>query len=288
VRQAVKSVWLAERLDMTYTEPVSKLLKLGRPNDPWLDYPALGITSEDVPELIRLVQDDELRLLAPTEGLAMGEDVPEWYAQVHAWRAVGQLRAEAAIPTLLGLLHQIDDDEDDWLASDAEDVFALLGVPAVEPLAAYLADEDNPLYARSAAASSLAEVGRLHPQARERCMQGIAAVLEHHESNDEGLNGFLIGDLVKLNAVEEIALIRRAFAAQAVDEFINGDVEEVEIQLGLLKERLTPERPRLFLPPEVGLEEALGSPKGPGLNPKKEKKKLKQEKKSRKKNRRKR
>ena len=215
---------------MTYTEPVSKLLKQGRPNGPWLDYLALGITKENIPELIRLVEDDELRLLARPEG----EDVPEWYAQVHAWRALAKLRAEAAIPALLGILHQIDDDNDDWLASDAEEVFRLLGIPAVEPLAAYLADKGNPMYARAAAGSALAEIGRLHPQAREGCIKGIAAVLENYESNDEGLNGFLIGDLVKLNAVEQIDLIRHAFAAEAVDESIYGDVEDVQIQLGLL------------------------------------------------------
>lgn len=273
---------------MTYTESVSKLLKLGKPNGPWLEYPALGITREAVPELIRLVQDDELRWLARPDDLPEGEDVPEWYAQVHAWRALAQLQAEEAIPALLGILHLIDDENDDWLASDAEEVFALLGIPAVEPLAAYLAGEDNPLYARAAAGSALAEIGRLHPQAHERCMQAIAAVLEHYESNGEVLNGFLIGDLVKLNAVEQIDLIRRAFAAEAVDESIYGDVEDVQIQLGLLKERLTPERSWRFLSPEPDFEEPMGSPKRIDLKQKKQKDKRKQAKKSRKRNRRKR
>src|SRR5512138_1718141 len=136
-------------MDMMYTEPVSKLLKLGRPDSPWLEYPTLGISRGDIPELIRLVQDDELRLLARPDNLPEGEDVPEWYAQIHAWRALAQLRAEEATPVLLSILHLIDDENDDWLASDAEDVFALLGISAVEPLAVYLADEDNPLYARA-------------------------------------------------------------------------------------------------------------------------------------------
>jgi len=273
---------------MTYTEPVSKLLKLGRPDGPWLEYPALGLTRENLPELIRLVQDDELRLMARPEGLPEGEDIPEWYAQVHAWRALAQLRAEEAIPALLGILHHIDDDDDDWLGSDAEDVFALLGISAVEPLAAYLADEANPMYARASAASGLAEIGNRQPGARERCIQGIAAVLEHFESNDHGLNGFLVGALVKMNAVEQIDLIRRAFAAETVDEFIYGDVEDVEIQLGLLKERRTPARPWRFLPPELELEEPVDAPRRPDVQQKKEKNKRKQEKKSRKRNRKKR
>lgn len=263
-----------------YSEPVSKLLTLGRPKGPWQEYAALGITRQDVPELIRLLEDDKLRLMVPPDE----KDLTEWYAQIHAWRALSQLGAEEAIPALLGILHQIDDSDNDWLSADAEDVFAMLGKPAIEPLAAYLADEDNPMYARSTAGSSLAKIGSQYPEARERCVQALAAVLENYEENDDALNGFLIGDLVDLKAVEQIDLIERAFEADAVDEMINGDVEDVQVQLGLLEERLTPARPGRFLPFDPFEGPDLTSQKA-SLSQKKEKNKRKQEKKSRKRNR---
>lgn len=271
----------------TYSEPVSKLLKVGLPESDWQDYSALGITHADIPELLRLVQDNDLRYLERPQELSDEEDFPDWYGQVHAWRALGQLKAEEAIPALLGILHQIDDDEDDWLSSDIHLVLGMIGQAAIEPLKDYLADENNPLYARTAAGSSLAEIGNRHPEVREQCVQGIAAVLENYATNDEALNGFLIGDLVDMKAVEKIDLIQKVFEADAVDEMINGDVEDVQVQLGLLEKRLTPERPWRFssFAPDLGFDESLTPASKPGNAAKKEKNKRKQEKKSRKKNR---
>jgi hypothetical protein len=49
-------------IEHTYTEPVSKLLTLGKPdNQGWHDYLKMGITRKDIPELIRLIEDKELR-----------------------------------------------------------------------------------------------------------------------------------------------------------------------------------------------------------------------------------
>lgn len=270
----------------TYTHPVAKLLKLGRPvSSDWQDYSVLGITREEVPELLRLVQDNDLRFLEFPEDLPDNEDLPDWYAQIHAWRALAQLKAEEAIPAILGILHQVDDDEDDWLSSDAHLVFGIIGPAAIEPLKEYLANDNNPMYARSTTGSALAEIGNRHPEERERCIQGIASVLEEYETNDEGLNGFLIGDLIDVKAVEQIELIKKAFEANAVDEFINGDVEDVQIEMGLLEKRLTPERPLRFgrFAPEPD-EFFAPVPKSSKVA-KKEKNKRKQEKKSRKKNR---
>jgi hypothetical protein len=141
------------------------------------------------------------------------------------------------------------------------------------------------MYARTAASSALAEIGNRHPEERERCLQGISSLLEKYETNDEGFNGFLIGDLIDMKAVEKIDLIKKAFDAHAVDELIHGDVEDVQIEMGLLEKRLTPERPwrsGRFAP---GPDDFFASGPKSGKAAKKEKNKRKQEKKSRKKNR---
>jgi hypothetical protein len=65
-----------------YPEPVSQLLTLGecQRGPQWLDYLALGIGLEHVPDLIRMVQDEELNQ-------AYSESLEVW-APVHAWRAL--------------------------------------------------------------------------------------------------------------------------------------------------------------------------------------------------------
>lgn len=268
-------------MENTYSQPVSKLLELGWPEDPWLDYPALGLTEADVPELIRLLEDHDLRFMDAPPDFPVSEDLPEWFAQVHAWRALAQLRAEAAIPSILGILYQIDGHDDDWLSEESPEVFAMIGPAALRPLAEYLADEDKGPFARAAITSALSEMGKSHPETRDECVEILASALENYETNDEALNSLLVFDLVRLKAVEQVDLIGKAFASGNVDEMVMGDFEDVQIELGLLEERLT----RPWLDDFPRLEETIQSAQSVKKAEKKAKTKRKQEKKSRKKNR---
>jgi hypothetical protein len=277
--------YLDEKMTNTYPEPISKLLKLGRPLEPWQDYAALGILPSDIPELIRLVEDHELRIMEPPDDFPDNEELPEWFAQVHAWRALAQLKAEEAVPAILGILYQVDEDDDDWIGEDAEDIFAAIGPAAIPALGDYLANENNGLFARAAAASSLRNMAIAHPETREECLNHLAGVLEKYAGNDEGLNGFLIYDLVQLKAVEKIDLIEKAFASKNVDEFIMGDFEDVQIELGLIEKR-TKLRPRPDWFDDSSREKEMFQPeRNVKKTEKKDKNKRKQEKKSRQKNR---
>jgi hypothetical protein len=75
----------------SYSSPVSELLTFGDCRDfrEWPDYLDLGLRPEHVPELIELATDKELNWADP-------ESLEVW-APVHAWRALGQLRAVPAI-----------------------------------------------------------------------------------------------------------------------------------------------------------------------------------------------
>ena len=70
-----------------YPHPVSKLLTQGdcRPTaGKWPNYLELGLTQEHIPELIRMLTDEDL-IWAPSDSL-------EVWAPMHAWRALGQLQ----------------------------------------------------------------------------------------------------------------------------------------------------------------------------------------------------
>jgi hypothetical protein len=270
----------------TYTEPVSKLLELGFPEEPWEDYLALGLSQADIPELIRLLEDYPLRFFTEPEGLAKDEDLPECYAQIHAWRALAQLKAEEAIPALLFTLNQADNDDDEWIGEDAEQVFAMIGPVTIQPLGEFLLADENGTYARGAASDSLQKIALAYPESRSACIKFIAAALENYKEQDEGLNAFLAWGLVELKASEHIDLIKRAFEDDCVDEMVAGDFEDMQIELGLLAERTTPHK----MPDFFDISRPLPSESpvmGPKVrkNEKKEKNKRKQEKKSRKKNR---
>ena len=61
----------------------------------------------------------------------------------------------------------------------------------------------------------------------------IAGELEKFRDNNPIFNGFLISNLVDLQAVETINLIEQAFKANHVDTSIMGDWEDVQVELGL-------------------------------------------------------
>src|SRR5438093_123369 len=88
--RGVAAIRRCRTMSNDYKDPVARLLTLGdaRPVKTWPNYLELGLSREHVPELIRMATDDELNW-ADSESL-------EVWAPIHAWRALGQLRAEEA------------------------------------------------------------------------------------------------------------------------------------------------------------------------------------------------
>jgi hypothetical protein len=279
---------MTNTLPYRYSPPVDRLLNYGDclKMREWPNYLELGLTTEHVPELIRMAKDEDLHF-ADTDSL-------EVWAPVHAWRALGQLRAEAAIEPLVALLARTDEDvEDDWTPEELPHVFAEIGPAAIPALTAFLADDRRGVYSRTAAANGLQHIAEKHPAARETVVAILMRQLEQFDDQEENFNAFLISSLADLKAAEALPLMERAFAADAVEEPIVGDWEDMQIEFGLKAERETP-RPNYFLeslspePEEllpVIADETKRLPLLDRKDAKKEKAKRKQAKKMRKKNR---
>src|SRR5262249_56731171 len=76
----------------TYPPPVDQLLTVGdcQKLTEWPNYLELGLGLEHAPDLVRMAMDEGLNY-ADSDSL-------EVWAPVHAWRALGQLHAESAVP----------------------------------------------------------------------------------------------------------------------------------------------------------------------------------------------
>ncbi|MDB0544352.1 DUF1186 domain-containing protein [Ralstonia solanacearum] len=225
-----------------YSYPVNQLLTLGRNFgnvssnvQTWTEYESLGINASHIPELIAVLTDKALH-----EGHGAAPLAP-----VHAWRILAQLQAAQALPALISLLHSLDEIEDDWISSEFPDVFSMIGGASVEVLAAYVADNRHGEYARATGCSAIGQLGRDHLGERERCVKALTSVLGAFEKNSV-LNGAIIAALMELNASEAIGLIRDAFARGCIDVDYAGDVEDVELELGLRTERSTPRQHGTF------------------------------------------
>ena len=162
-----------------YSSPVSQLLTFGdcRGFGEWPNYLDLGLGPEHADELIEMATDEELNWADP-------DDLGIW-APVHAWRALGQLRATVAIEPLLHLFHELEDN--DWASDELPVVYGMIGREAIPALSRYLEDERFGLYPHIAAAGGLKQIGLTDPSARAACVEALSRSLERFGDNDPSL-----------------------------------------------------------------------------------------------------
>ncbi|MDX2240888.1 MAG: hypothetical protein NW224_09410 [Leptolyngbyaceae cyanobacterium bins.302] len=229
----------------TYQEPVSKLLtygdylELSQDSEPnYIE--RFGLTEQDIPELIRMATDAELNEL--------DSDLSEVWAPLHAWHALGQLRAEAAIEPLIGLFGS----GDEYVYEEMPEIFGKIGGAAIPALGTYLADDSQDVWALITAADCLREIASNHPDHRAAAIAALVNQLESYANNDPNLNSTLINNLVLLKAVEAAPLIEQAFTTDEIDEFLTGSWAQIQVDLGLKqKEDFSPEELKPKVPPQL-------------------------------------
>jgi hypothetical protein len=155
-------------------------------------------------------------------------------AVVHAWYALGQIRAREAIQPLIGLLNFSDATDFDWGSEIIPKALAKIGEQAVAATLRFVEDSSNREFARFSALNVFEYFVKQHQPPRETLAPWIAALsrlLEAHARNGHEFNAFIIVALLKLKAVEAADVIERAFASGWVGEFIYGDWDEVRAEL---------------------------------------------------------
>jgi hypothetical protein len=213
------------------------LFELGAPRRPrvdWPDYSQYGIGSEDVDDLIQLATDPLLHGV-PTER-------NEGWVPLHAWRALGQLGDSRAIEPLIKAFDTLCDD--DWASEELPVVLGMIGERAIGPLVDFVHDSSHTEFARMIAADALGKIAERHPSAKDRVIAIFTEYLDNPDSSATGLNGSAVNALLDLEARSSIDTLRRLYRSGNVDLFVCGDIEDVEIELGLRTQRTTP-RPDL-------------------------------------------
>jgi len=211
-----------------YAPPVDQLLtygegKISKPEN-WPNYLELGLGPQHIPDLIRMAADEELNW-------SEAESLDVW-APLHAWRALGQLRAEAAIAPLIALRETLE--ESDWAREELPEVLGMIGPAALPPLTALLADITYDDELRFGVIISIEKIGTRWPEARAACVETLMKQLELFEENDPEINGFLALSLAELHAIETAPLVERAYAARCIDPTIMGDWDDAQVEFGLL------------------------------------------------------
>jgi hypothetical protein len=203
--------------------------------DQWPDYvERFGLAAEHIPALIKMATHPPFHEEEATDD--------EIWAPAHAWRALGQLKAVEAVKPLLPLF---DKEGDDRLHEELPGVFGVIGPQTIPPLATALAARAAMAFPAIDYANCFEEIVRHHPESRDAVVTAICNQLEQYQTNSTTLNASLIWHLAELKIVSAAPLMEEAFKAEKVDYSYAGDWEEIQLELGLLEERLTP-KPHFF------------------------------------------
>lgn len=244
--------------NLSYQPPVSKLLTYSEVETKPADWPnyveELGLTVDHIPDLVTLVQDEQLWKfwdddVDEADLPDLGPEVESPYSVIiHTWRALGQLRAEAAVPALIKLLLSLDMD---WAWEELPQVFAMIGPAAIAPLEATLKGltDDGPEFTL---VSGLAQIGLEHPDSRDRVVAILTDTLAQLPPGARMLGGSLCTALIDLEAVEAAPVIETAYAEDRISPRFSGTWAAVQVALGLKnKEEFEPEDFEIPFDPDV-------------------------------------
>lgn len=196
----------------------------------WPDYLQHGFEASDESALIELIGDKSLHGAA-------GDSLEVW-VPLHAWRTLGQLRSERAIMPLIELFEELV--EDDWALHELPTVMGMIGSAAIEPLGHYIKQQDRDEFARATAMAGLSEIVQQHPTHRSKVLEHYRLYIQQADNSATILNGLLVSYLLDIDGKELIDDVRDLFKRQCVDITCAGDIEDVEMALGLRLERSTP------------------------------------------------
>jgi hypothetical protein len=224
-------VFITERA-MDKQHIIQALAPLGEPvdNQAWVDYSRYGVSVADAQTLVDLIADESF----------LEYEGNDYWIPLHAWRALKALMP-VGLHELIGIFDVLVEDE--WALEEIPQVIAAAKAQAIAPLFASLMDEENDELVRMFSANCLSDVVKATSALRAPVVEKFATALQNFTGDDEALAGIVVAALMEIKAVEVIGTIRQAFAEERVSWSICGDLEDVELGLGLRTERDTP-RPR--------------------------------------------
>lgn len=239
---------------MQEEEVYQKLAALPRPHfekRDWPDYLALGLEESDLGVLIDFTTDFYLSFEQTDEESAVS---------IHAWRAMVEIGGPAVAGDLISLAIGCDEIGDEWFVDELP---TLAGKTGMEALPVFVeAIHENPTYSNLAEGVVLGIPGMVKTDAdREKALETLLGFFDFEEF-DRVKKALIVESLIRLKAKEAMPFLRSQFENHKIDVSAMGDLEEVEIAMGLRDKRETPKPNFQILEEELALAEvkALAGP----------------------------
>ena len=201
------------------------------------NYLELGFNEDNIDDLIEIALDKDLIF-------SNSDDEKEMYYPCHAIQILGQL---GTLEPFDALLKRMDDFlDDDYYIEAVAHYLRRVGSAKKNELIDYFLnqsnDEGNRMVVLEVIETFMGDDSSFNTALEE-------ALVEYLNRDDELydlLNASATFDLIDLSGAKHIDLIREVFEKKPVDIFYDGDLEDIEIKLGLREKRSKP-REKNFL-----------------------------------------
>ena len=227
-------------LESKYSEKIQPLFELGRKplmsSEKQPSYEAFEFTKKDISELVKLALYDVYDSIEGKEYDLYEKELDRfYYATIHAVKILGELKAVEAINPFLEKLYY--DDENEFFSEEMSSFFANVGAKAVEPLIEHIKNRDEP---RLVLFEVFSDIVKKDPKTEEVIGSFLVEYITNKKYTEPTCIAFAIASLFDIDGLKYIDAIREAFMTKEVDFMVLGDLEDVEVRLGLKAKRDTP------------------------------------------------
>lgn len=229
-----------QELAKRYSGNVAKLLTLGRPivnprNE--LSYTKdLGIDESDTEQLMQLA--DDMDIYHYVFGDVTDDEALEFFGVIHAWKALSELKVPEAKAYFIERFEAYDwDDPDEWIIGEIRPLIAPYRYDMYEDIVQYVEDDTHSEWVRMEYLEIVKDMIEAKEVALPEVNLFLAKLLQVCDSTI--VNAGAISMCMDLKLIEHHDLIKKCFERKAVDIDHIGDLEEVEIEMGLRTERET-------------------------------------------------
>lgn len=207
----------------------------------YLDYATnLSLTTDDANILCTIIQSKKIY-----------NSYKKFAAYSHACCALADTKDVTVLPNLVNQLHNVENHDEHWSIELLSSLMANFGEPAVAML--MTAQSNAPRkseFVKSSINDALCLIFKQAEKSSDNSDAKVIALkqklgeflhkeLKNHEQNGRYYNASIIGHMLEFKQTEYLSTIQAAFAADSVDPTVFGDIESVEIELGVRTERET-------------------------------------------------
>jgi uncharacterized protein YecA (UPF0149 family) len=180
----------------------------------WCDYSSFTLNDQKkIDDLIKIVEGE-------ADGDFQGDD--NCWVPVHAWRILATNQVEKAIPALVDLIVNVDD-EDDWAREDLPEVIAMFGAKAIHSIRNELLESTihgGDLWGHIGLLTTLGSIAKNCPETKDAVSELLIQLLTDFELHRPTLNSFLVSELVDLGDPAALPLIQKVFEWKLLDESV--------------------------------------------------------------------